>query len=296
MLLYLSRLLMFHKYDLSWKWYILVLSAPLFLTVLAVFLLPESARFLGALGKFEKVDKILMKIGRENRTGLPEGNLSRASLCSSTDGEVEMRTATFKDLFSGGNLVTTILLSIIWFAAGFSYYGIVLLVPLLNTRKDANIPRCHPLTSSAYGDLIWTGFAELPGTIIVFYALEYFGRKKSLICQFIIAGCSLIPLFFDLPTAANFTGILIGRATCQGIISALVIYTPEVYPTFLRGKGIGVANMFFRTGGMVTPFFSQVTVEHYFELTIAIYVGFCFAAAICSIALPKETQGTELEH
>ena len=287
---------MLYKYDLSWKWYLLVLSAPLFLTVLTVFLLPESARFLGALGKFEKVDKILMKIGRENRTGLPEGNLSRASLCSSTDGEVEMRTAKFKDLFSGGNVVTTILLSIIWFAAGFSYYGIVLFVPLLNTKKDANMPRCDPLTLSDYRDLMWTGFAELPGTIIVFYALEYFGRKKTLICLFILAGCSLIPFFFDVSIAVNFAAILIGRATCQGIVSTLVIYTPEVYPTFLRGKGIGVTNVLFRTGAMVTPFFSQVTVEQYFGLTITIYVGCFFFGAICSVVLPKETQGTELEH
>ena len=287
---------MLYEYHLSWKWYLLVLSAPLFLTVLAVFLLPESARFLGALGKFEKVDKILMNIGRENRTGLPEGNLSRASLCSSTGGEVEMRTATFKDLFSGGNLVTTILLSIIWFAAGFSYYGLVLLVPLLNTRKVANISRCRPLTLSSYGDLMWTGFAELPGTIIVFYALEHFGRKKSITCLFIIAGCSLIQFFFDVSTAVNFAGILIGRATCQGIVSALVIYTPEVYPTFLRGKGVGMTNVFFRAGSMITPFVSQVTVEQYFGLTITIYIAAFFIGAICSVALPKETQGTELEH
>ena len=287
---------MIYKYGLSWKWYLLVMSAPLFLTVVTVFLLPESARFLGALGKFDKVDKILKKIGRENKTGLPRGSLSRASLCNLTDAQKELPKAKFKDLFSGGNLLTTLLLSVIWFAAGFSYYGIILLIPLLASKRGVAIPNCNPLKLSDYSDLIWTGFAELPGTILAFYALEYIGRKKSLIAQFIIAGGSLIPFLFDLPEAAYFTAVLIGRATCQGVISSLVIYTPEVYPTFLRGKGIGVANMFFRAGGMLTPFFSQVTVEHYFELTISIYIGCCFVAAICAIILPKETQGTELEH
>ena len=287
---------MFYKYNLTWQWYLLVMSAPLFLTVLFVVLLPESARFLGALGKFDKVDKILTKIGKENRTGLPRGNLSRVSLCGSTETEMEQPKAKFKDLFSGQHLRTTLLLAVIWFAAGFSYYGIVLLVTTLNTKKGADTPRCSPLKLSDYNDLMWTGFAELPGTILIFYALEHIGRKKSLIIQFIIAGGSLIPFLFNIPYAASLTAILIGRATCQGIISALVIYTPEVYPTFLRGQGIGFANMFFRTGGMLTPFFSQVTVQHYFELTIGVYVGCCFVAAICAIALPKETQGVELEH
>ena len=287
---------MIYKYDLSWKWYLLVLSAPLFLTVLTVILLPESARFLGALGKFNKVDKILKNIGKENKTGLPKGNLSKVSLCGSCNDETELPKAKFKDLFSADNLKTTLLLSVIWFASGFSYYGIILLIPLLNTKKGVDTPNCVPLKLSDYNDLMWTGFAELPGTILAFYALEYIGRKKTLILQFIITGLSLIPFFFDVPEAASFSAILIARAVCQGIISSLVIYTPEVYPTFLRGKGIGVANMFFRAGGMLTPFFSQVTVDHYFNVTIGIYMGCCFVAAICAILLPKETQGIELEY
>ena len=287
---------MFYKYGLSWKWYLLVMSAPLFLTVVTVFLLPESARFLGALGKFDKVDKILKNIGRENKTGLPRGSLSRVRIYGSTNNETELPSANFKDLLSGGNIRTTIPLIIMWFVSGFSYYGIILLIPQLNTEKDIVTPKCNPLTLSDYSNLIWTGFAELPGVFLVFYALEYFGRKKTLLIQFVIVGCSFIPFFFHLPDTASFTAILIARTICQSSIASLIIYTPEVYPTFLRGKGIGLANMFFRTGSMVAPFFSQVTVEHYFELTISIYIGCCFVAAICAIILPKETQGIELEH
>ena len=286
---------MLYKYNLSWKWYLLVLSAPLFLTVPPFILLPESGRFLEALGQFERVEKILKNIGDENKTGLPKGKLSRTSLCGLCDNESESSKAKFKDLFSGRNLKTTLLLSFIWFASGFSYYGVVFLVPILNTKKGVDTPNCVPLKLSDYSNLMWTGFAELPGTFLAFCSLEYIGRKKTLIGQFIITGLSLIPFFFDVLESASFTAILIARAVCQGIISSLVIYTPEVYPTFLRGKGIGVANMFFRTGGMLTPFFSQVTVEHYFNVTIGIYMGCCFVAAICALVLPKETQGRQLE-
>lgn len=287
---------MIYKYHLAWQWYLAVMSFPLFLTVFFVVFLPESARFLGALGKFDKVDNILTRIGKENRTGLPQGRLSKVSLCSLSEADKEVeKKGKFKDLFSREHLKTTLLLAVIWFGAGFSYYGIVLLVTSLKTKKGAVIPQCSPLTFADYSDLMWTGFAELPGTVLVFYALEHIGRKRSLIIQFVIAGASFVPFFFDLPYSANLTAILIGRASCQGIISALVIYTPEVYPIFLRGKGIGMANMFFRAGGMLTPFFSQVTLQSNFNLTIGVYAGFCFLAAICAIALPKETQGTELD-
>ena len=286
---------MIYKYNLSWKWHLLVMSAPLFVTVLTVILLPESARFLGALGKFDKVDRILANIGKENKTGLPKGNLSRKSLFGSAGNETALLKSNFKDLFSGRNLKTTLLLSVIWFASGFSYYGVVFLIPLLNAKKGVDTPNCVPLKLSDYGNLIWTGFAELPGTFLAFYALEYIGRKKTLTVQFIIIGFSLTLLLFDVPEAASFTAILIARAVCHSTVSSLVIYTPEVYPTFLRGKGIGVANMFFRAGGMLTPFFSQVTVEHYFNVTIGIYMSCCFVAAIWAILLPIETQGTELE-
>ena len=286
---------MIYKYNLSWNWYLLVLSAPLFVTVLAFILLPESVRFLEALGKVDKVYNILTRIGKENKTGLPKGKLSRAHLCGSLDNRAELPKAKFRDMFSGDNLKTTLLLSVIWFATGFFYFGIILLIPLLNRKKGADVPDCVALTLPDYSNLIWTGFAEIPGTVLAFYALEYIGRRRTLIFQFIVAGVSLTPFFFDVPEAANFTAILIARAFCQGIIASLVIYTPEVYPTLLRGKGIGVANMFFRAGGMITPFFSQVTVEHYFNLTIGVYVCCYFVATICAIILPKETQGVELE-
>ncbi|XP_065057375.1 synaptic vesicle 2-related protein-like [Rhopilema esculentum] len=288
-------LLMIHYLKLSWQWYLVVLSVPLFLTVLFVVLLPESARFLGALGKFDKVHKILTKIGKENGTGLPRGNLSTVSLCSYSESDKPAPKAAFAELFSGQNLKTTLFLAILWFASGFCYYGMVLLVTTFDSKDKTSKSNCIPLELGDYYDLIWTGFAEIPGTIIVFYALEKFGRKKSLIVQFIIAGASFIPFYFRMPYGVYLASLLIGRATAQGIISALVIYTPEVYPTFLRGKGIGLANMFFRTGGMATPFFSQVTVHNYFDLTISFYAGFCFLAAICAFLLPKETQGLELE-
>ncbi len=74
-----------------------------------------------------------------------------------------------------------------------------------------------------------------------------------------------------------------------------MIYTPEVFSTSLRGKGVGMANLVFRVGAMATPFFSQVTVGEYFDLTIGVYLGVCLVAGVCTLFLPKETQGMALE-
>lgn len=296
-------LLMIYHLKVSWMWYLLVMSVPFILTIAFLICLPESVRFLGALGHFHKVGKILTNIGTENKTGLPKGNFSRACLTGSSEtGSTESsekpkkdETASFKGLVTGGNLKSTLILSVLWFGAGFGYYGIVLLVTTYKTRGQPS-KACEPMEIDGYTDLIWTGFAELPGTMVAFYALEMIGRKKTIIIQFLVVAASLVPFLFTLPRAAYVASLLIGRSTAQGIISALVIYTPEVYPTSLRGKGIGVTTLFFRLGGMATPFFSQVTVHDYFELTIATYLGVCCLGAIIAFFLPKETQGRELEN
>eukprot|EP00794_Sanderia_malayensis_P000512 gene512-1159_t len=291
-------LLVIYHFHLSWNWYMLIMSVPLFLTVLFVTCLPESARFLGAMGKFHKVHRVLHKIGKENQTGLPAGRFSHNSLSNLRTDEDEDKddsSGNFVMLFQKENLKTTLLLSFVWFGSGFVYYGIIFLVTLFNT-KNVSDKLCVPLTITDYTDLMWTGFAEIPGTLVTFYLLEKVGRKMTLISQFIVVLLSLIPFFFTIPYYASLISLLIGRAVAQGIISALVIYTPEVYPTNLRGRGIGVANLFFRTGGMLTPFFSQVTAHSHFSLTIAVYLAVCAVSAICAFFLPKETQGRELEN
>ena len=48
------------------------------------------------------------------------------------------------------------------------------------------------------------------------------------------------------------------RAFATGVFQAVYVYTPEVYPTSVRGTAMGYCSAAARLGAIVTPFFAQV--------------------------------------
>lgn len=52
--------------------------------------------------------------------------------------------------------------------------------------------------------------------------------------------------------------LFLARGIISGVFQAAYVYTPEVYPTYLRSVGIGVCSGMARLGAMVTPFVAQV--------------------------------------
>lgn len=48
------------------------------------------------------------------------------------------------------------------------------------------------------------------------------------------------------------------RAFVTGVFQAVYVYTPEVYPTAVRGIGMGINTSIARIGAIITPFVAQV--------------------------------------
>ncbi len=48
------------------------------------------------------------------------------------------------------------------------------------------------------------------------------------------------------------------RGFSVGVFQAVYVYTPEVYPTRLRGAVIGIMASASRVGAIITPFIAQV--------------------------------------
>jgi hypothetical protein len=55
--------------------------------------------------------------------------------------------------------------------------------------------------------------------------------------------------------------LFLARATVMVAFTVLYIYAPEVFPTSIRGSGVGTANAMARVGGMLAPFLSIELVE-----------------------------------
>ena len=241
-----------------------------------------------------------------------------------THRNISHKMGSLRLLLIGKRIRTTLMLWYLWFSSGFLYYGIVLLVnpysQIHNSPQSTQVTHnystqgnhnystqgnryystqvisepnsclsCIPLSSTEYLALIWMAFAEIPGCLATYFFSEIIGRKKTITLKGVLLIMSLVSSFMNVNKVFSILCFIFARASTQGIISALLIYTPEVYPTFLRATGVGFASLFFRIGGMVTPFIAQAVIYNNIYATMGVYVFIAVLLVTSSLYLPVET-------
>ena len=94
--------------------------------------------------------------------------------------------------------------------------------------------------------------AQLPGYFTAAWFIERLGRKFVLVTYLIGTACSAY-LFgvADSLTVLIVAGMLLSFFNL-GAWGALYAYTPEQYPTVIRGTGAGMAAAFGRIGGILS--------------------------------------------
>lgn len=127
-------------------------------------------------------------------------------------------------------------------------------------------------------------------TIVV---IEFLGRKKTMAIEFLIFSLSVfLIMVVCISNRSMLTLVLfIGRGIISGVFQAAYVYTPEVYPTYLRAVGVGVCSGMARLGAMVTPFVAQVLVKSSLNVAIGLYGGVSLLAMVAALMLPIETKG-----
>ncbi|MBO0997152.1 MFS transporter [Bacillus sp. SD075] len=182
----------------------------------------------------------------------------------------------------------TLVLWILWFCVVFSYYGMFLWLPSVMVIKGFSM-----IQSFEYV-LIMT-LAQLPGYFSAAWLIEKMGRKFVLITYLI--GTAVSAFFFG--SAEGLALLIISGMFLSffnlGAWGALYAYTPEQYPTAVRGTGAGLAAGIGRIGGVLGPLLvgylvaADTPISSIFTLfTIAILVG------AVAVAFGKETKNTVL--
>ncbi|KZS14128.1 Synaptic vesicle 2-related protein [Daphnia magna] len=210
--------------------------------------------------------------------------------------------------------LTSLLLWFIWLACAFCYYGMVLMSTellagaglaeeegdCLNRNRGGNSTShedcsagCRVLTSADYTDLLWTTLAEFPGIVVTLVVIEFLGRKKTMALEFFIFSLTVfLIMIVCISNRSMLTFMLfLARGIISGVFQAAYVYTPEVYPTYLRSVGIGVCSGMARLGAMVTPFVAQVLVQDSLNVAIGLYGSVSLLAMVASLCLPIETKG-----
>ena len=193
------------------------------------------------------------------------------------------------DVFSAPYRKRTVMLWILWFSVVFSYYGMFLWLPNVMVMKGFSL-----IQSFEYV-MIMT-LAQLPGYFTVAWLIEKAGRKFVLVVYLI--GTALSAYCFG--QAESLSLLLISGAFLSffnlGAWGALYAYTPEQYPSSIRGTGAGMAASFGRLGGVFGPLLVGAMTANGYSAG-SVFLIFCIAilAGACAVlVLGEETKQTEL--
>ncbi|MFO6498288.1 MULTISPECIES: MFS transporter [Bacillus] len=183
----------------------------------------------------------------------------------------------------------TAMLWIVWFCVVFSYYGMFLWLPSVMVMKGFSMIKSFEYV------LIMT-LAQLPGYFSAAWLIEIAGRKMVLMIY--LLGTAVSAYFFGNAESLALllaSGMLLSFFNL-GAWGALYAYTPEQYPTAIRGTGAGMAAGFGRIGGILGPLLVGYLVSQGTALSMIFFI-FCIAvlAAVAAIFfLGSETKQKEL--
>ncbi|EMI9088196.1 MULTISPECIES: MFS transporter [Bacillus] len=194
-----------------------------------------------------------------------------------------------KSVWSGEYRKATIMLWILWFCVVFSYYGMFLWLPSVMVLKGFSLIKSFQYV------LIMT-LAQLPGYFTAAWFIERLGRKFVLVTYLIGTACSA----YLFGVAESLTVLIVAGMLLSffnlGAWGALYAYTPEQYPTVIRGTGAGMAAAFGRIGGILGPLLVGYLVASQASLSLifTIFCGSILIGVVAVIVLGQETKQREL--
>lgn len=194
-----------------------------------------------------------------------------------------------KSVWSGEYRKATIMLWILWFCVVFSYYGMFLWLPSVMVLKGFSLIKSFQYV------LIMT-LAQLPGYFTAAWFIERLGRKFVLVTYLIGTACSA----YLFGVAESLIVLIVAGMLLSffnlGAWGALYAYTPEQYPTVIRGTGAGMAAAFGRIGGILGPLLVGYLVASQASLSLifTIFCGSILIGVVAVIVLGQETKQREL--
>ncbi|RCW84072.1 MFS transporter [Paracoccus lutimaris] len=170
-----------------------------------------------------------------------------------------------------------------WFLVSLSYYGVFVWLPSELVKGGLGFVR-------GYGFLLLMALAQVPGYALAAHGVERWGRKPTLQIFLILsaAGC----LLFITATGPWLVAasLLLMSFALLGTWGALYAYTPELYPTGLRGTGMGTASAVARVGGLLAPSLLGMVVARGFGVAIGVFAALLLLAALVTLVIPAETR------
>ncbi|XP_056635581.1 carcinine transporter [Diorhabda sublineata] len=232
-----------------------VTSLPFIIYYFYWFYLPESPRWLLLRGRFEEASEILETLARVNKKELPDSfkqKLKRKITHVRTTSEEEAlkRNPGCLDLCGTPNMrLKTTLITVNWFANETVYVGLSYYSPSLGTDE--------------YLSFFFSALVEIPSYLGCWLIMDKWGRRWPIFtCMLICGVCCLTTV--AIPNDDVKTTLVLYLISKSAISASFLIIYPfagELYPTQLRGLGIGTSAYIAGLGLVIIPFITYLGSE-----------------------------------
>ncbi|MFK4548069.1 putative MFS transporter [Streptomyces tendae] len=219
----------------AWRWVFVIGAVGLVPAVLAVFLLPESVRWLIAAGRYEEATRLVSGLELRYSGELPPPVLT-VPAAPPARGKVA-------DLFTGSQRRITIVTALSLMSGIVAFYGFNSWVPTLLDERDHSTDTALTITTIL-------SIAPPIGALVGMLVTDRWQRR------YVLAAISLttaVLMVVFAVTTSLWPTIVVGFLISMFLQSNAVTvyaYLPEVFPTTLRGLGAGLGNGAGRLAGI----------------------------------------------
>lgn len=266
----------------NWRQFQLAITLPSLFFFTYWWIIPESPRWLLAVGKEKQARKILTTGASRNNRKL-DGEFEKSLMNSQPEKGGDENKGNLFDLFRTPNLrKKTLAVFFNWMVCGLCFYGLAQYMGEIGGNIFVNVAS--------------SGLIELPGAFLCIYLMEKFGRRNTLLSANLVTAlaCILITFLPQNSEVEHFKFILASLGIVGSSIAFPTIYlfSGELFPTVVRNVGVGSASMCARIGSVIAPFVSSLGVFNVY-LPPMIFGTVPLIGALLCLLLP-ETRGAQL--
>ncbi|XP_033213433.1 solute carrier family 22 member 3-like isoform X2 [Belonocnema kinseyi] len=255
----------------TWYGFQLAISIPSIFLISYYWVIPESPRWLLAVGKNAEATEVLRKAAKKNGISLDKVtatiDIHEKQIVQNQRQKKNKYNMTH--LFRTPNMrLRSICVCANWFVCGMCFFGLAQYMGQLDGNIFVNV------TASAA--------IELPGTILVLLLISHVSRLKILIGGHLLSGISLLLITIVPHATAKFCLANLGIVGVTMSFPTVYLYSSEIYPTVLRNIGVGLGSVCARLGSIIAPYIATMgTVRIWlppliFGFFSVVVAGMCF--------------------
>ncbi|XP_065353335.1 organic cation transporter protein-like isoform X2 [Cloeon dipterum] len=261
----------------EWRILQLTVTLPAITLLAAIWVIPESPRWLLAMRKQDKLMEVLKRAAASNKLPIP--NDPEKILAKAPPQEKGNEGVGVTTLFKTAQIrKISLVLYVVWFALYMVYYGLVL--------------NLASIGDDIYLNTAISGIVEIPAIAISMLLLLKSGRKLPLCIVTASSGvfCLLvIAVPADSPSWVVVTLAMAAKFAISCSNAILPIFTAELFPTVVRNVGVGSSNVAAGIALMIVPYLWNLSTV-YDKLPFVV-MGVLGVVGGLSVLLLPETAG-----